>query len=130
MIEVRRGEVEAILFWVGGCAFFACAPLFSAYVFHDFVPLIKGRTPLQAAVIGAQIGGLMMLIPAMVFRYGLSLRDRKGELEPRPMGPAFAALCGLMTGALTRLTGDLLLLQIACSAAALASSRLLWRTPR
>ena len=65
MIVGERGDVEAVLFWVGACAFFLCDPFLSAYLFHDFVPRFKGldRTPGEIAVMGAEVNGLFMLFP-------------------------------------------------------------------
>jgi hypothetical protein len=89
---------------------------------------MKGRTPLQAAAIGAELGGLLMLIPAIVFRYGQSLQDRKAALHRRPMAAAIALVLGGATASLTYLTFlDLLQGIVLCSAAAMASSRLTWR---
>jgi len=129
MVDVRRGNLEAFLFLLGCGAFFALPPLVSAYVLGDFVPHMKGRTPFQAAGLGAEIGGLLMLTPALVFRWGQSLQDRKGVLERRPMAAGLAVLLGLATPVLTYLTpGDVFLSIAICSAGALASSRLTWRT--
>jgi len=131
VIDVKRRNLEAVLFWVGGCISSAFPPLLSAYVFDDFVPQAKGRTPIENALIRTQFGGLWMLIPAIVFQYAKSLQDRNALLERRPMAAALALLFGLATPTLANLAPqDGLLPFVVFIAAPLASSRLMFRAPK
>lgn len=127
MGDSKRRSWEAVLFWVGGCAASALPPLLSAYVFDDFVPQAKGRTPIEDALMRAQLGGLVMLIPAMVFQYGQARQERNAFLERRPMAAGLALLFGLATPSLANLAPqDGLMPLVVFIAVPLASSRLMF----
>jgi hypothetical protein len=131
MSDGKRRNWEAVLFWAGGCASFSFPPLISAYVFNDFVPHAKGRTPLEDAVIRAQLGGILMLLPTIVFQHFRSRHDRNAFLERRPMAAALALLLGLATPTVAYLAPQSGLLSlVVLIAAPLASARLMFRAAK
>jgi hypothetical protein len=131
MSDGKRRIWAAMLFWAGGCASFALPPLLSAYVFNDFVPQPKGRTPIENAVIRAQLGGILMLIPTAIFQYAQSRCDRNAFLERRPGAAALALLLGLATPIVAYLLPESDLLSLVVYAAApLASVRLMFKAPK
>jgi hypothetical protein len=125
---IPRSHVEAVLFWLGGCAFFGFAPLFAAYVLNDFTPNLKTPTPARAAWAGIVLGGLLLLPSLVAFAWGQSRHSTNTQLERRRAAPLIAMVTGsLMTGGVGWLArGDVIFLLGASTIAAFLLPRLTW----